>query len=97
MAALGNREYDAAFQQFIRETQDENVRLRGENASLRTLSLLQQQHLEVCHDKYGEDCHEPYAKPDVCIPILPSPRMPPSYLHSHFTILYPNSNSKIAY
>lgn len=93
MAAPRNGEFDAALEQFNRETQDENVRLRGENVRLRVLTLLQQQHLEVCHDKYGDDCHEPYVKPDVCIPILLSPRMPPSYLHSHFTILYPNSSS----
>ncbi|KAL5352592.1 hypothetical protein ACLOAV_002540 [Pseudogymnoascus australis] len=64
MAAPRNGEFDAALEQFNRETQDENVRLRGENVRLRALTLLQQQHLEVCHDKYGDDCHEPYVKPD---------------------------------
>ncbi|OBT79208.1 hypothetical protein VF21_01735 [Pseudogymnoascus sp. 05NY08] len=63
MAAQPNPEYNAALAQRDRENHDELIRLRAEN-------LLYRQQLEVCHDRFGDDCHEPYVKPEDWLRLL---------------------------
>lgn len=64
--------------EFVDALQLRNRQLEAEKSILSAENLLQKQQLEVCHEKYGEKCHVPWTKPDVCIPIPPSARVPSS-------------------
>ncbi|KFY21384.1 hypothetical protein V493_07458 [Pseudogymnoascus sp. VKM F-4281 (FW-2241)] len=57
MANAENPEFDAAYREFVRQLKAENIRLVAVNR-------LQKLQLDVCHEKYGEKCHEPYVKPE---------------------------------